>query len=111
MIVELRTYRVLPGRVDEFVELMRGQALPLLAEAGIDVLACGASLDDGDAAQPDAYLLRAFADRGSRDDAEAGFYTSAAWVQGPRESVLALIIEYHTVVLVLPAEAVELLRA
>lgn len=111
MIVELRTYRVVPGRVDDFVGLMRGQALPLLAEAKIDVLACGRSLDDGDAEQPDAYLLRAFPDRARRDEAEAGFYTSEAWVQGPRESVLALIVDYHTIVLDWPAEAAELLRA
>lgn len=110
MIVEIRTYRLRPGRVDAFVERMRTRALPLLADAGIDVVACGASLDPSDADQPDAYLIRAFPDLETGQRLEAGFYASAAWVDGPREAVLADILDYHTVLVEATPAAVEALR-
>lgn len=55
MIVEIRTYRLKPGTGDEFVRLMRDEAMPLLERFGVRVVACGASLvaEDG---QRDAYL-------------------------------------------------------
>lgn len=109
-VLEIRTYRVLAGRTDELVALMVARAVPLLRAAGIDVVACEASRDPGDGDPRDACLIRAFADRAARERAEATFYASAAWREGPRDEVLALIETFHTVVLDTPETAIDALR-
>ena len=98
MIVEIRTYRLHPGTRDAFVDVMTNQALPLLAAAGIHVIAAGASLADEDGFE-EAYLIRGFTSLEHRDEQEEGFYGGAAWRDGPREAILSRIQSYHTVVL------------
>jgi hypothetical protein len=80
MILEIRTYRLRLGTRDEFVRVMREESLPLLEEFGIQVVDCGTSL---------------VADDGHED----AFYSGDAWLDGPREAVLAPIESYHTIVL------------
>jgi len=109
VIVEIRTYRLKPGTIDEFVRVMRSEAAPLLAAAGIDVVDCGPSLAREDGFE-EAYLIRSFASLASRDALESAFYGSAAWHDGPRAAVLAPIEQYHTIVLDLPEAAVAALR-
>lgn len=98
MILEIRTYRLKPGSSEEFVRLMREEAVPLLETFGLRVVGYGASLviEDG---QEEAYLMRAFASLEERHDQEEAFYGSDAWRNGPREAVLSRIDSYHTVVL------------
>jgi len=107
MILEIRTYKVLAGRLDEFVAAM-AWARELLDRYGIDVVAAGPSVvaDDGD----HAYLMRAFASIEERDRQEQEFYGSDAWRTGPRDAVLAPIDGYHTVVLDVDPAAIEALR-
>ncbi|SCG75845.1 NIPSNAP family protein [Micromonospora inositola] len=98
MILEIRTYRLRPGTIDEFVRVMREEAAPLLASAGIRVVAAGPSLvrEDG---HEEAYLIRAFSSLAERDEREEAFYGGEAWRTGPREAILSRIESYHTVVL------------
>lgn len=98
MILEIRTYRLKPGTIDEFVRVMREEAAPLLASGGIRVVAAGPSLvrEDG---HEEAYLIRAFPSLAERDEREAAFYGGEAWRTGPREAILSRIESYHTVVL------------
>ena len=110
MILEIRTYRVTPGRTSEFVRLMRAEAVPLLQDQDIDVVACGVSLDPRDGDPLDAYLIRAFEDETTREQRELSFYASAAWRDGPRAPILDLIESFHTVVLDVPDSVVDALR-
>ncbi len=73
-------------------------AQPLLASAGLSVIAYGLSLvaEDGNET---AYLIRSFVSLEERDAQEAAFYGSDAWRQGPREAVVSRIESLHTVVL------------
>ena len=107
MIVEIRTYRVVPGELDDFVAAMNG-VRPMLASYGIDVVAAGPSMtaDDGE----HAYLIRAFPSLEERERLEETFYGSADWRDGPRASIMDRLQSYHTVVLDLPRAAVEGLR-
>lgn len=107
MILEIRTYKILPGRLDEFVGAM-DSARGLLDRYRIDVVATGRSLvpDEGD----HAYLIRAFHDLEERDRLEAAFYGSDDWCDGPREAVLGPIDSYHTVVIEADAATVDALR-
>jgi hypothetical protein len=97
MIVEIRTYRLRPGTRDEFLKVMQTEAVPLMAEFGLRVLACEASLVDEDGHQ-EGYLVRVFDSLEQRLEQEERFYGSDAWRQGPREGVLAPIESYHTIV-------------
>jgi hypothetical protein len=98
MILEIRTYRLRPGTRDEFVRLMRNESVPLLEEFGIQVVDCGPSLvaEDG---HEEAYLIRAFPSLEAHRRQEDAFYSSDAWLDGPRAAVLAPIESYHTIVL------------
>lgn len=107
MILEIRTYKVLPGRLDEFVAAIAA-VRPLLAEYGIDVVAAGPSMvaDEGD----HAYLMRAFVTVEERDRQEQQFYGSDDWRSGPRQSVLDPIDSYHTVILEVDTATIDALR-
>ncbi|HVK20737.1 MAG TPA: hypothetical protein VM677_05205 [Actinokineospora sp.] len=107
MILEIRTYKVKPGRLDDLVAVMR-EVRPMLVEAGIDVVDLGPSLvpDEGD----HAYLIRAFTSLSERDRLEEAFYGSDAWRDGPRARVLDPIDSYQTVVLDVREAVVEGLR-
>ena len=107
MLLEIRTYKVKPGRLDEFVAVMREVRL-MLADAGIDVVAVGPSIEHDEGEH--AYLLRAFADAEERQAKEDAFYGSAAWREGPRSRVLDPLESYQTVLIDLPAEVVDGMR-
>ncbi len=104
--VEIRSYTIKPGRSGEFDRLMRTQALPLLHKWGFDVVAQGLSADGDDR----AYLVRAYRDLTHREASEDIFYGSTEWLDGPREAILDCISDYGSVVLELPAGAVDALR-
>jgi hypothetical protein len=108
MILEVRTYRSVPGRLGELVERLRA-VRPLLADADIEVVGLEASLDDDEGEH--AVLIRSFASRDERNRLEEAFYGGAAWRDGPRDGVMELIESHHTVVLELPNSAVTALRA
>lgn len=109
MIIEIRTYRLRPGTREEFLRLLREEAVPLLERFGIRVVDYGASLvaEDG---HEEAYLIRAFASLAEHRDQEAAMYGSDAWRHGPREAVLSLIECYHTIVREAPQAAVAALQ-
>jgi hypothetical protein len=98
VILEIRTYRLVPGSRDGFVRLVRDESLPLLERHGITVVAHGVSLVSEDGHE-EAYLIRAFPSLDAHAEQEARFYASDDWRQGPREAILALIESYHSVVL------------
>ena len=107
-ILEIRTYRLLPGTRDDFVRVLRDEAVPLHHEFGIRVVDCGRSLVDDEGAE-EAYLIRAFASLDERDGQEEAFYGSSAWRDGPRADIVSRIDSYHTIVLDVPESAVSAL--
>lgn len=110
MILEVRTYRLNAGQADEFLRVMTTEALPMLAERGIDVVDAGLSVDPDGEPQPDGYLVRAFVSLAQRAEQEDAFYGSSDWLEGPRPGLLATIETYHTVVLEVPGAVVDGLR-
>jgi hypothetical protein len=109
MILEIRTYRLKPGTGREFVRLIREESLPLLEKANIEVVDHGLSLvaEDG---HEEAYLVRAFDSLRAREEQEDAFYSSEAWLLGPREAILSRIESYHTIVIESSEQAVSALR-
>jgi len=98
MILEIRTYRLHSGTTDQFVAAMRDQAVPLLADFGIKVVASGASLVREDGSE-EAFLIRSFESIDEHAEQEARFYSSREWHDGPRAAILECIESYHSVVI------------
>ncbi len=105
-LLEVRTYRLKPGADPLLHDAFIQKGIPLVKQAGMDVVAFGYSVDD-----PDGYfLLRAFADLDDRKATEDAFYSSDAWRKGPRQSIIEHIDSYQDTLLWLNPEAIELLR-
>ena len=94
-VLDLRTYKLGAGAGEQFGRILRDEALPMLARFGIDVVACGASLDGPDV----YYLARSFASISERNERLDAFYGSDEWRGQHREAVLALIESYHALLL------------
>lgn len=104
-LVEIRTYRLKPGTADRFLTAFR-EALPLVRESGMDVVAFGRS----DHEQESFHLVRAYRDRAHLEAQQEAFYTSDAWRCGPREALVACIDDYLNTLLWLSEQGVEDLR-
>ncbi|MER7669172.1 NIPSNAP family protein [Kitasatospora sp. NPDC096128] len=106
MILEIRTYRLLPGTGAEFVRVMAEESVPLLEAAGIRVVDHGASLvaEDG---HEEAYLIRAFDSVEQHRAQEDAFYASDVWRRGPREAIVSRIDGMHSIVIEAPDHAVD----
>lgn len=105
-VLEIRTYRLLPGTRDEYHRLFVEEAAPLLETHGIDVVRFGPSLDDANGYM----LLRSFADLADRERREEAFYSSSEWREGPRAAVIEKIDVYLDAVLELDEAAIDALR-
>lgn len=106
-LVEIRSYQLKPGTGAEFHRLVSEQSAPLLAEWGMDVVAFGPSLHDPDA----YYLIRAYDDLAHLESSQAAFYGSSAWRDGPRQSIVSLIVADANAVMWLPRGTVDQLRS
>lgn len=105
-ILEIRSYRLLPGTREEYHRLFVEEASPLLEAHRIDVVAFGPSMDD-----PNSYfLMRSFADLPDRERREAAFYASPEWREGAREAVVSKIEVYTDVVVEVDVATIEGLR-
>lgn len=105
-VVEIRTYRLVPGGKDAFDRIARS-VLPMLDRYGIRVVACEPSTDPDD----HYVLIRAFSSAAERDEQLGAFYGSDEWRASYRDSVLDLIESYHVVSLELSTPLAEELSA
>ena len=104
--VEIRSYALRPGTRDAFHRLMSGEAVPMLRRWQVEGVAHGPSPHDTDS----YYLIRRYRDLAEREASQDAFYDSAEWREGPRESILALIDTYTSIVLLLDDEGAAALR-
>jgi len=95
MIIEMRTYKLKPGKRDEFTRIFRTRSMPAHAEIGMKILGPFLSLEDPDT----FFFMRGFPDLASREPMKAKFYEGDLW-KNELESVLMPMIEKYDVVLV-----------
>ena len=93
--LDVRVYELVPGGGDEFDRIFRDHAYPMLRRYGIEVVAYGRSVEDGDR----FCLIRRFASAAERDERLQAFYGSAEWLSNYDEQVGALIESYRVVVI------------
>lgn len=105
-LIEIRTYRLKPGKADDFRTIMSQQAMPMLIQSGTDVVAFGRSEHE----EETYFLIRAYADRADLIARQDVFYGSSEWRKGPREAVIGCIDTYLNTLLWLTPEGVENLR-
>ena len=99
MIVEMRTYRLKPGKRAEFLEIFRTKSVPAHDAIGMKILGPFLSLDDPDT----FFFMRGFPDLASREPMKAQFYEGELW-KNELENLLMPMIEKYDVVLVEDAD-------
>ncbi len=105
-IVEIRTYNLKENSRDNFHLLFVDKAMPLLKKWDIQVVGYGPSLHDKNTYT----LIREYQSIEQMQKSEDAFYGSDEWKKGPRESVLALIENYTTLVINADQELVDQLK-
>jgi hypothetical protein len=100
-VVEIRTYKLLPGTGGEFHRTVVEEVMPLLEQWGTKVVAFGPSLDDADL----YFLLRRYESVEDLKASQDGLYGSDAWRSGPREAIVSRI--ESSISVVIPAGELE----
>jgi len=95
MIVEMRTYKLQPGKRSEFLEIFQTKSVPAHAEIGMKVLGPFLSVED----PATFFFMRGFPDLPSREPMKARFYEGDLW-KTELEHVLMPMIEKYDVVVV-----------
>src|SRR5262245_10760629 len=95
MIIEMRTYRIKPGKRAEFLEIFRAKSLPAHREIGMTIAGPFLSVEDADT----FFFMRGFPNLESREPMKAKFYEGELWKR-ELESLLMPMIERYDVVVV-----------
>ena len=95
MVVEMRTYKIKPGKRAEFLEIFRTRSMPAHAAIGMRILGPFLSIEDPDV----FFFMRGFPDLASREPMKAKFYDGPLW-KNELESVLMPMIERYDVVVI-----------
>jgi heme-degrading monooxygenase HmoA len=95
MIVEMRTYKLKPGKRSEFLEVFRSRSVPAHTEIGMKILGPFLSIEDPDV----FFFMRGFPSLASREPMKAKFYEGELWKR-ELEDLLMPMIEKYEVVLV-----------
>jgi len=94
MIVEVRAYRIKPGRRAEFIDFFETRAVPALRSYGMQVL--GPLLD---VENPNKFVfLRSFPSLDEREGMKNEFYEGALW-KNELESIAMPMIDSYDVIL------------
>lgn len=94
MIVEVRRYRILPGRREEFLELFLERGVPAQLAHGMKIMGPLADVEN-----PNAFVfLRAFPSLQARDEMKAAFYGGPLW-KNELEAIAMPMIDSYDVVL------------
>jgi hypothetical protein len=94
MIVEVRSYRIVPGRREEFLRLFESRAVPALRAHGMKVL--GPLID---VENPNKFVwLRSFPSLEERDRLKKAFYEGDLW-KNELEALAMPMLESYDVIL------------
>jgi hypothetical protein len=94
MIVEVRSYRIKPGRRDEFIKFFETRSVPALRAHGMQVLGPLLDLEN-----PNKFVfLRSFPSLEERERMKNSFYDSALW-KNEMEAIAMPMIDSYDVIL------------
>jgi quinol monooxygenase YgiN len=93
MIVEVRSYRIKPGRRDEFIKLFESRAVPALRAHGMQVL--GPMLD---VENPNKFVfLRSFPSLEERERMKDAFYGGELWKNELEPLAMPMLDSYDVI--------------
>jgi hypothetical protein len=95
MVVEMRTYKIKPGKRAEFLEIFRSKSMPAHAAIGMRIIGPFLSIEDPDV----FFFMRGFPDLASREPMKAQFYDGPLW-KHELEAVLMPMIDRYDVVVI-----------
>jgi len=98
-VVEMRTYRLKPGKREEFLRIFRAKSVPAHEEIGMKIVGPFLSVEDADT----FFFMRVFPDLASRDGMKERFYEGPLW-KNELEQILMPMIDRYDAVLVEDAE-------
>jgi NIPSNAP len=94
MIVEVRSYRIAPGRRDEFLEFFQNRSIPALRACGMEVVGPFIDLEN-----PNKFVwLRLFPSLEERERMRTAFYEGDLW-KNELEAIAMPMLESYDVVL------------
>jgi hypothetical protein len=99
VIVEMRTYKLKPGKRAEFLRIFLSKSMPAHAEIGMKISGPFLSIEDPDT----FFFMRGFPDIESREPMKAQFYEGKLW-KDELENVLMPMLEKYEVVVVEDSE-------
>ena len=94
MIIEMRTYRLKPGKRSEFLEIFRSKSVPAHNEIGMKILGPFLSVEDADT----FFFMRGFPDLASREPMKARFYEGELWLRELKDVLLPMLEQYEVVI-------------
>lgn len=94
MIVEVRSYRIKPGRRDDFIKFFETRAVPALRAHGMEILGPLLDLEN-----PNKFVwLRSFPSLDARERMRNAFYEGALW-KNELEPIAMPLLESYDVIL------------
>jgi len=94
VIVEVRTYKIKPGRRDEFIRFFESRSVPALRAHGMDILGPLLDLEN-----PDTFVfLRSFPSLEAREEMKSVFYDGPVW-KNELEAIAMPMIDSYAVAL------------
>jgi len=100
MIIEMRTYRIKPGKRAEFLEVFLTRSVPAHRQIGMTIAGPFLSVEDPDT----LFFMRGFPDVESREPMKAKFYEGELWKRELEAILMPMIERYDVVVVDGPAE-------
>ena len=102
MVIEMRTYRLKPGKRPEFLEIFGTRSVPAHREIGMTIAGPFLSVEDPDT----FFFMRGFPDLESREPMKAQFYEGELWKRELESVLMPMIDRYDVVVVEGPPEIV-----
>ena len=102
MVIEMRAYRLKPGKRPEFLEIFRTRSVPAHREIGMTIAGPFLSVEDPDT----FFFMRGFPDLESREPMKAQFYEGELWNRELESVLMPMIDKYEVVVVEGPPEMV-----
>jgi NIPSNAP len=94
VIIEMRTYKIKPGKRAEFLEIFQAKSVPAHQKIGMKILGPFLSVEDPDT----FFFMRGFPDLASREPLKAQFYEGDLWKRELEQKLMPMIEKYDVVV-------------
>jgi len=98
MIIEMRTYKVKPGRRSDFLQIFETKTVPAHQAIGMKIRGPFLSVDDSDT----FFWMRGFPDLQSRGAMRDRFYESALWKQDLEHNLFPLLETFDVAIVEAP---------